>query len=181
MTYLILPGLGDSGPDHWQSYWLKKFPNAVKLIQEDWNNPELSDWLINLEKTLQKIESPVVLIAHSLAVSLVLHWDEKHKNSDQKVVAALLVAPADVDSEEHTPDAIRNFAPMPLHNLSFPARVVASENDPFISVKRARCFATCWNADLVNIGKRGHINSESDLRYWEEGQEILTKFLAELN
>jgi hypothetical protein len=123
----------------------------------------------------------VVLIAHSLAVSLVLHWDKKNKNSDQKVVAALLVAPADVDSEEHTFDVVRSFGPMPLHSLSFPARVVASENDEFISFERASYFASCWNADLVNIGKKGHINSESNLKYWEEGQEILRTLLTELN
>lgn len=26
-SILILPGWQDSGPEHWQSLWLKKFPN----------------------------------------------------------------------------------------------------------------------------------------------------------
>jgi predicted alpha/beta hydrolase family esterase len=45
---LILTGLGDSGEKHWQSYWLRKFENSTKLIQDNWEKPQLKNWLTNL-------------------------------------------------------------------------------------------------------------------------------------
>ncbi|MDB5119283.1 MAG: hypothetical protein JWN56_501 [Sphingobacteriales bacterium] len=181
MIYLILPGLGDSGPDHWQSYWLNKFPNSIKLIQDNWNEPKLEDWLIKLNETLFTIQAPVVLIAHSLAVSLVLHWDKNYKKSTNNVVGALLVSPTDIESEEHAPPEIWNFAPMPVHKISFPVIVVASEDDPFVAIERARYFSDKWGAELLNIGKKGHINAETQLAYWEEGQEILGKLVNKID
>lgn len=177
MTYLILPGLGDSGPDHWQTYWLTKFPNAVKLVQDDWDEPKLDIWLDRLNETLDTIQSPVILIAHSLAVSLVLHWDKNRGSANHKVVGALLVSPTDVESDDHVPATIRHFAPMPIHKLPFPAIVVASEDDPFVDMERAIYFGSKWGAELVNIGNNGHINSETKLAFWEEGQEILKKLI----
>ena len=42
---LIIPGLGDSGENHWQSYWLKKYKNATKVVQDNWDKPQREDWL----------------------------------------------------------------------------------------------------------------------------------------
>jgi predicted alpha/beta hydrolase family esterase len=172
---LIIPGLGGSDENHWQSYWLEKYENSSRVIQEDWNAPKLTAWLENLNNNIQKLDVPIVLVAHSLAVSLVAHWYSLYNNSNIKGV--LLVAPADVDSENHTPDIVRGFAPMPLHQLSIPSIVIASENDPYGSIERAQYFAKYWNSDFVNIGLKGHINSESNLEYWEEGQLILKRLL----
>ncbi len=172
---LIVPGLGGSDENHWQSYWLKKYENSIRVIQDDWNAPQLDNWLSKLNDTIQKLETPTILVAHSLAVSLVAHWDTLYNNSNIK--GTLLVAPADVDSEKYTPDVVRNFAPMPLKKISIPAIVVASENDPYGSIERAKYFAKKWNSDFVNIGLKGHINSESNLEYWEEGQLILKRLL----
>ncbi len=117
------------------------------------------------------MDSPIILVAHSLGVSLVLHWAVSH--ADSRVKGALLVAPADVDSPEHTPEVTRNFAPMPGEKLPFPSTVVASENDPYVSLPRARYFAQMWGSELVNAGRQGHINAESKLGPWKEGMRIL--------
>ena len=180
MTYLILPGLGDSGPDHWQSYWLNKFPNSIKLVQDNWDEPKLEDWLDRLNETLAGIQTPVILIAHSLAVSLVLHWDKRFGNAPNNIVGALLVSPTDVESEVHAPQEIFNFAPMPVHEISFPTIVVASKDDPFVDIERAVYFSNKWGAELVNIGKKGHINSESKLTHWKEGQDILESLVSKV-
>ena len=111
-THIIIPGLGDSGPKHWQSLWQQSLPNAVRVMQRDWENPQLADWLAALDATLQKVSGDCILIAHSLGVALVAHWALKFHSS--KVLAALLVSPSDVDSPAHTPDSVRGFAPMPL-------------------------------------------------------------------
>lgn len=176
ITLLIIPGLGDSGQEHWQTYWLRKFNNSVKVLQNNWDAPLLEDWITTLDKAIQNIDGNIVLVAHSLAVSLVLHWTKRYNNP--KVIAALLVAPADVDSPDHTPEEVRNFAPMPLHKLPFPATVIGSTNDPFASLQRVEYFAKNWGSNFLSIGAKGHINTASKLEYWEEGQEILEQLLV---
>lgn len=166
-THIIIPGLGDSGPKHWQSLWQQSLPNAVRVMQRDWQNPQLADWLAALDATLQKVSGDCILIAHSLGVALVAHWALKFHSS--KVRAALLVSPSDVDSPAHTPESVRGFAPMPLEPLPFRSIVVASSDDPFVTPARAEQFAKAWRAEIVNIGPRGHINAESNLGDWPQG------------
>jgi len=175
---LILPGLGNSGEKHWQTFWHKKFENSIRLVQDNWDEPIREEWLERLNEEVSKLEKPTILVAHSLAVSLVLHWAAS--NSNQNIVGALLVAPADVDSPQHTPDIIRNFSPMPIYKLPFPSILVASENDPYASFERKQYFATQWGSEFVNIGQKGHINSDSDLKYWEEGQLILQQLIDKI-
>jgi predicted alpha/beta hydrolase family esterase len=176
---LLLPGLGNSGEKHWQTFWHEKFKNSKRIIQDNWDEPIREDWIARLKEEVLKLEGPTILVAHSLAVSLVLHWASS--NNDKNIVGALLVAPADVDSREHTPEIIRNFSPMPIIKLPFPSIVVASENDPYASFERKKYFAEQWGSDFVNIGQQGHINSDSDLKYWEEGQLILQQLIAKVS
>ncbi|MCC9063848.1 RBBP9/YdeN family alpha/beta hydrolase [Flavobacterium piscisymbiosum] len=172
---LILPGLGNSGEKHWQTFWHKKFENSIRLVQDNWDEPIREEWLERLNEEVSKLKKPTILVAHSLAVSLVLHWAAS--NSNKNIVGALLVAPADVDSPQHTPEIIRNFSPMPIYKLPFPTILVASENDPYASFERKQYFATQWGSEFVNVGQKGHINSDSDLKYWEEGQLILQQLI----
>jgi predicted alpha/beta hydrolase family esterase len=176
---LILPGLGNSGDKHWQTYWHEKFKNSIRLVQNNWDEPIREEWIKKLDEEISKLDKPTILIAHSLAVSLVLHWTTFSTN--KYIIGALLVAPADVDSPQHTPDCIRNFSPMPIIKLPFPSIVVASENDPYASFERKEYFAKMWGSDFVNVGQQGHINSDSDLKYWEEGQEILNQLITKID
>jgi len=170
---LIIPGLGDSGDAHWQTYWLNSFDNSIKLNQDNWDEPELNKWLERMNEIITKLDCPVILVAHSLAVALVVHWSTKYNNPNVK--GAMLVAPADVDSPAHTPDSVRNFAPIPIKKLPFHSILVASENDTFVDFERAKYFATKWGSEFVSIGSNGHINSDSNLKFWDEGQLILQK------
>lgn len=172
---VILAGLGDSGIDHWQSHWLDHFENSTKVIQDNWIEPQLESWLTALNNSLNNLQSPTVLVAHSLAVTLIAHWASQNTNSN--IVGALLVAPADVDSPEHTPPETRNFSPIPLSKINFPTILVCSENDPYISIERAQFLAQRWGSDFVNIGQKGHINSASNLKDWQEGQLLLQRLL----
>lgn len=175
---LILPGLGNSGDKHWQTFWHKKFENSTRVVHDNWDEPVREEWLERLNEEIAKLDTPTILVAHSLAVSLVLHWAQTNNNPN--VIGALLVAPADVDSTEHTPDCIRSFSPMPLYKLPFPSIVVASENDPYATFERKQYFAKMWGSDFVNVGQQGHINSDSDLKYWEEGQLILQELIEKI-
>jgi predicted alpha/beta hydrolase family esterase len=176
---LVLPGLGGSGPEHWQTRWEACEASCARVEQREWDRPELADWLRAVDAALAQGgdgEAPVVLVAHSLACALVAHGARRAAWS--RVVAALLVAPADVESEAHTPPETRGFAPLPTDPLPFAATVVASQDDPFVALERARELARRWGAEFVDAGAIGHINATSGLGDWAEGRRILRALVA---
>jgi predicted alpha/beta hydrolase family esterase len=118
-------------------------------------------------------DRPPVLAAHSLGCALVAQWVEDC--GGQGVLGAFLVAPSDVEAPDY-PIEGRSFSYMPLSTLPFPSIVVASTNDEYISIERARRFADAWGSRLVIIGDAGHINGASGYGAWPEGEEMLIEF-----
>jgi predicted alpha/beta hydrolase family esterase len=173
---LVLPGLGGSGPEHWQTRWEDLYPRHRRIEQRDWDHPNREDWLATLKAAIDGEPEPVVLVAHSLGCALVAHAVARRFAA--RVGAALLVAPADVDSPSCTPAETRCFAPMPLSRLPFPTTVVASETDPYVTLERARSFAVAWGAELVDAGPLGHLNAASGLGDWPVGRAIFDALIA---
>ncbi|MBX3669704.1 MAG: alpha/beta hydrolase [Rhodocyclaceae bacterium] len=171
---LILPGLGGSGPLHWQSIWEQSDPSFRRVVQRDWDQPKLADWVATLQQHVSACHTPPVLVAHSLACSLVAHWASGFGG---QVKAALLVSPSDVESPAHTPPEVRGFGPIPLDRLPFPSTLVASTNDPHVSLERAEYFAGSWGSQFVVLHNGGHINAESALGGWPEGRALLEQLL----
>lgn len=170
---LMVPGLGDSGPAHWQSLWQAADPGIGRVVQRDWDNPDRAEWIAALDRQVAAIDGPVLLVAHSLGCALIAHWAAKATGA--AVAGAFLVSASDVDSPAHTPTEVRGFAPMPQDKLPFPSVVVASSDDPFCTLARARHFAGCWGAQFVDIGPAGHINAASGLGDWATGLQILER------
>lgn len=171
--FLTVPGVTNSSPQHWQSLWEKEFPEKFRRIeQKDWERPVYADWIETIETEVQK-EAPekVVLVAHSLGCTAVAHWARKFGT---KIKGALLVAPSDCEAENYTFDT-KGFAPIPLERLPFKSLVVASTNDEYVSLKRARQFADAWESAFINVGAKGHINAGSGFGEWNEGLEFLRK------
>jgi predicted alpha/beta hydrolase family esterase len=174
---LLVPGLWNSGPENWQSYWERERGDCLRVVQSDWETPRRQDWVPTLEKAIASAPHPVVLAAHSLGCSLVAHWAGSPGATLRNVHAALLVAPSDVEAPSY-PKGPRGFEPMPRRALPFPTLVVASSDDPFVSLPRAREFAQAWGARLVDAGPLGHINADSRLGSWAQGQALLAELLA---
>ncbi|PCI38432.1 MAG: alpha/beta hydrolase [Rhodospirillaceae bacterium] len=170
-TTLIVPGLGGSGPTHWQSQWEELHSDCRRIKAIDWNFPDKDKWLDSLDACIQDCAGPVLLAGHSLGCALIAHW-ALHRNT-VPILGALMVAPADVDDRITIPAEALCFAPMPLKLLPFPTMVVTSNNDIYISPKRAQVFATAWGADFANIGDRGHINADTHLNGWGEGWDLM--------
>ena len=171
-----MPGLNGSGPGHWQTRWESVHPRTSRVAQRDWDHPDCAEWRSTLEDAIAGAPGPVVLVAHSLGCALVAHLATRPTAA--RVAAALLVAPADVDSPERTPSETRSFAPMPTAPLPFPATVVASEDDPYVTLARAQVFAAAWGATFVDAGRKGHLNADSGLGDWPEGRRHLEALLA---
>jgi predicted alpha/beta hydrolase family esterase len=171
---LILPGYGDSGPDHWQSHWERSDPAFRRVVQDDWLMPRLEDWLATLDRYVRECASSPVLAAHSLSCALVAHWASR---SSAPVKGALLVAPADVDSPIHTPDEVRGFSPIPRVRLPFPTIVVASSDDVFVTSERAAALAQAWGSRLVMLPHAAHINADAGYGPWPQGRQLLADLL----
>jgi uncharacterized protein len=166
---LILPGLGNSEELHWQTLWEKNF-GFQRVQQTEWETPVKSDWIKKVDQyVLRYNPANVILVGHSLACCTIVFWAQQYH---RKIKGALLVAPSDTEAETYPPGTT-GFKPMPDFKLSFPCTVIASENDPFVTIDRAKYFASRWGGDLYNIGDAGHINVSSGFGEWEAGLAYL--------
>jgi uncharacterized protein len=166
---LILPGLHDSDPGHWQSRWEARDDTLLRVIQDDWETPHCADWIAKLDQALAVTGPDTVLVAHSAGCALVAHCAV---GDSRRIRGALLVAPSDPEAPSF-PSGPRGFAPMPTLRLRFRSIVVASSNDPYVTLSRAQTFAKKWGSEFVMIGGAGHINSASGLGDWPEGLALL--------
>jgi predicted alpha/beta hydrolase family esterase len=171
-TVLVIPGWQNSGPGHWQTIWEQHSPIFLRVQQRDWEFPHREWWLQRISEEVQQAPAPIVFAAHSLGCIAVAHWCEVALDDANKIKGALLVAPPDLDRKD-APNQTKDFAPVPRRQLPFPSILVASNNDPFCSMDRARELARNWGSRLVDIGAAGHINSDSGLGDWPEGKRLL--------
>lgn len=172
-TVLLVPGLGNSGPQHWQTLWEQRY-RYPRVVQADWQHPAEPEWTRALAIAIEQAAAPVVLVAHSLGCATVVKWAQQFPTA--AVAGALLVAPADPDRPDFPPE-VTGFAPMPLRTLPFPSIVVASTNDAFVTLPRAAAFAAAWGSELVNMGAQGHLNADSALGEWPAGHQVLKRLM----
>ncbi len=170
---LILPRLHNSDSDHWQSRWEARDWSLRRVIQDDWETPRCGDWVARLDQAIALTGPDAVIIAHSAGCALVVHWAIAHPG--RHIRGALLVAPSDPEAPSF-PSGPTGFAPIPLQRLPFRSVVVASSNDPYVTVSRAQAFATAWGSEFVMIGEAGHVNSAIGLGDWPEGLAPLRSF-----
>ncbi|QIL39562.1 serine hydrolase family protein [Pedobacter sp. HDW13] len=90
--YFIIPGLGNSGPNHWQTHFEKLGDHFTRINQQEWDAPSSLDWIETIDKALEDYDlSTVVLIGHSLGCTAIANWAKRYQ---KHVKGALLVAPA---------------------------------------------------------------------------------------
>ena len=173
-TVLVLPGHGNSGPQHWQSRWELRHPDWQRVNLGNWDSPACDDWVRALDMAVAACPSPPLLVAHSLACLLVAHWANR---SALPLKGAFLVAVPDPQGECF-PAMARGFVPVPMAPFAFRSLVVASANDPFGSLAHAKHCASAWGSAFVDIGQAGHINADSGHGEWDEGYALLQQFIA---
>ena len=160
---LTVPGLHGSGPGHWQTLWECAHPEYRRIEQRDWDNPQLDEWMACIEDAVTAAKRPILLVAHSFGCLAVARASPLISD---RVHGALLVAPAD-------PARFGVDALLPEDGLGFPAILVASSNDPWLDLTKARRLARQWRAHFVDAGACGHINAASGLGHWPLGKVLL--------
>ena len=71
---------------------------------------------------------------------------------------------------------LKHFVPVSLARLSFHSAVLAGTNDPYASIEQYAKWADYWGSKLINVGDKGHINTQSDLGACKEGLLLLKSF-----
>jgi predicted alpha/beta hydrolase family esterase len=183
---LIVPGLGDSDSDHWQSRWERNLRTAQRVHQDDWLAPNRDDWVKRIAAAVDAATQPVVLVGHSLGCIAIIHAAKDLPRGN--IAGAFLVGTPDVDKAHLWPPMegrdwdpkSAGFAPLPMAALPFPLRMISSSDDPYCSVDRSQELAALWGADLSVIANAGHLNSESGHGPWPEGLLTFGQFLRGL-
>lgn len=174
---LVVSGLWDSGPEHWQTHWMKDQPDWCKVAHRDFAAPQRDEWVAELDAAIAACEGPPILLAHSLGCMLVAQWAQS--GSALQVAGAMLVAPSDVEADSYPVDA-NGFVPIPMHPLPFPSLVVASTDDEYADLARSKAWAQAWGSGIVEIADAGHINGDSGFGPWPEGLRLLEEFSGTL-
>ncbi|MEN9433748.1 MAG: hypothetical protein RLZZ422_1337 [Pseudomonadota bacterium] len=175
---LIVPGLYGSELQHWQTWIERKLPNTVRVEQKDWDNPVLSTWSKQIIDYIDQTRGRVWIIAHSFgclaSVQAAFHRSER-------IAGAMLVAPAEpnrfnvqgfVMGRPYINSANTIASQLPKQPLPFPSAVVASTNDPWMTLDSVQTWANHWESLLINIGEAGHINVASGFGAWPQGLKI---------
>ncbi|MEJ7928277.1 alpha/beta hydrolase [Sphingobium sp. AN641] len=175
---LTIPGLNNSGADHWQTIWEERRGDCQRVDLGSWASPSRNAWVTRLDAAIREVDGPVILAAHSLGCIAVAWWGALQSQAyGWPVTGALLVAPPDCDRME-TPETIGGFGPVPRSPLPFPSILVASRNDPYIFYERAHSIGKNWGSQFVDAGHCGHINADSGLGDWDLGQGLLERLIA---
>lgn len=172
INYFIIPGLGGSGEDHWQTFFEKTQKNFIRIEQENWLKPNIDKWIETIETSLSIVNpESVILVAHSLGCLTVAEWAKRY---NRKIKGILLVAPPDVQLL-HKELKYQVFENVPLQKINTKTILVASTNDHWATIELSASYAKKWGSEFVNIGNAGHINNLSGYGEWKEGLEILKR------
>lgn len=175
---LILPGWSGSGDEHWQTRWEQKLSTARRVEQADWYKLHRGDWTERLVAAVREATRPVVLVAHSAGVPLVVH--AAPMLPEGVVRGAFLVAPPSERALRAIPGTDPAFTTYARDPLPFPSLVIASRTDDYCPYDEAGDLALAWGATLVDAGDAGHLNSASGHGPWPEGLMRFAGFLKQL-
>ncbi len=176
-TILIVPGLRDHVPDHWQTLLAAKLPRVRSVAPLEHDKLSCAARVDAIDRELAAIEGPVVIVAHSAGAMMVVHWVASR--ATREIHGALLAAPADLETPMPagypTTDALKQngWLPIPRTKLPFPSIVAAGSNDPLSGLDRARDFAQAWGSRFVELGAVGHLNPASGYGEWPQAEEFI--------
>ncbi len=175
-TILIVPGLRDHVPEHWQTLLAAELPKVRTVPPLEQDKLSLPARVEAIQRELEQIDGPVILVAHSAGVLMVAHWAARYS---RPIKGALLATPPDIESLPHdstpSPVALRQqgWIPLPRQPLPFPCVVCASDDDHLASPEAVRRMADEWCGSLMHLGRVGHLNPASGYGPWPYAHELI--------
>lgn len=180
-TVLLVPGLRDETPGHWQSLLAKGRPNVRALPALGRRNIDLHARIGAIEDAVRSIAGPVVVVAHSGGSIATVHWALQTPSMIQGMLLATPPAFSRPLSSEY-PDMSAfekaGWLPLPRAALPFRCLVAASRNDPLGDFDEIAQLARCWGAELVDLGVVGHLNPASGYGEWPEAIPLIARLAS---
>ncbi|WP_334188293.1 RBBP9/YdeN family alpha/beta hydrolase [Noviherbaspirillum sp.] len=173
-SIILVPGINNSGPTHWQTLWEQSAPSFRRIEVDDWDHPVCATWIASIDHAVAAAKNDVILVAHSLGCLPVIEWATQRYR--ERVVAAMLVSVPD-PAGPNFPKEASGFSMPSLNPLPLKSLVVSSEDDPYGAPGYARTCASAWGSRFVNVGNAGHINTDSRLGTWEQGMTLLRSLM----
>lgn len=174
---VIVPGVGGSEHDHWQSWLQRQLKSCSRVQQQDWNKPVLHTWVEQFVKTVQAIQEPIQIVAHSFGCLTTVAALAQHPELNQNIKNLVLVAPANPArfgdagfARESQNDYQQYFHQL---KLQVPTQMIISENDPWLNFQDALQLAKTWKIRPKNLGQVGHINVASGFGPFPEIYDFL--------
>lgn len=166
MTHtIIVPGVGGSEHQHWQSWLQRQLAFSSRVEQKHWDIPVLAHWMVELVKTIETTTSPVQIVAHSFGCLTSLAALNSHPELTKKVQKLILVAPANparFGEAGFARHSLTNYKDYFYHlKPVVETSMLISENDPWLGFVDALQLATAWGVKPINLGAVGHINVAS--------------------
>lgn len=155
---LLVPGLNNSGPGHWQSEWENRFAVSHRIQLADWSTPNLNAWVHAIENAIADF-APTHIVAHSFGTLASAVVTAKNPGN---LRGLFLVAPADPDKFD-----VRHR--LPASSLSVRGMLLGSLSDPWLSWSGAQMLGGQWGLETECAGDVGHINVQSGHGQWEDG------------
>ena len=177
-TVLIVPGLREHVPGHWQTLLAAQLPKVRTVPPPERDKLDCVARIAALERAVSAIDGPVVLVAHSAGVMMVAHWAATSP-WPRPIKGALLVTPADVETPFPEPYPTREslrehgWLPIPCKPLPFPSLLAASRNDPLCEYARAQALAQHWGSELLDLGEVGHLNPAAGFGDWPQALDLI--------
>jgi len=168
-TVLIVPGLRAHVPQHWQTLLASRLPRVRTVEPMGREDLDCARRVAAIEREANAIKGPLLLVAHSGGVLMVIHWA---RQTQRVVHGALLATPPDFErampAEYPTIEEVRagGWLPVPRDRLPFSSIVAASRNDPLGRFARVAELARDWGGKLVDLGRVGHLNPASGYGDW---------------
>ncbi|WP_341579602.1 RBBP9/YdeN family alpha/beta hydrolase [Microbacterium schleiferi] len=177
-SIVVVPGLGGSSADHWQSIWQAQHPAWERTTPASWDEPDIDDWDRAVGAAVQAAGEPAVLVAHSLGCLSVVAFAA---HSPERIRGVFLVAPPDPDAPSFPTEAVSFRGAAASHDpLPIPMIAVTSTTDPYCSADRSPHICRRWGAHQIDVGDAGHINVLSGHGPWPEGLDLLRGFIRDL-
>lgn len=167
-TAFLIHGAYGNSNNHWFP-WLKNELTKLdyNVIASTFPTPEgqnLNTWLKIFAQYQPQINSDTIMIGHSLGVPFILNILE---NLKQPIKAAFLVAGfvGILNNDQFDPInktfAERNFNWKKIKSNCQNFTIFHSDNDPYVSLNKAKELSTFLNTPIKLIPNAGHFNTDA--------------------